>query len=172
MSRLQRNILPRDALFLLRNSDYRPETSKRTFHQSRVLSGSNLWKCLGEIKLANIQNDSTAETNENTHTPQLKQKNDVESQTTSLNKTSLHNLEPLRNSSKKMKPLANQYCASISPRTVRTKPKKRLTTSQLKCNGVDNNSLLTKTTSPLFGKRLSEMRHGRALYISVLHLSS
>ena len=28
----------------------------------------------GEFKSANIQNDSTAETNENTHTPQLKQK--------------------------------------------------------------------------------------------------
>ena len=26
----------------------------------------------GEFKLANIQNNSTAETNENTHTPQLK----------------------------------------------------------------------------------------------------
>ena len=36
----------------------------------------------GELKLANIQNDSTAETNENTHTPQLKQINDVDSQTT------------------------------------------------------------------------------------------
>ena len=29
-----------------------------------------------------------------------------------------------------------------------------------------------KTTSPLFGKRLSEMRHGRAVYISVRHHSS
>ena len=31
----------------------------------------------GYLKLANIQNDSTAETKENTHTPQLKQRNDV-----------------------------------------------------------------------------------------------
>ena len=33
-----------------------------------------------EFKLANFQNDSTAETNENTHTPQLKQREDLESQ--------------------------------------------------------------------------------------------
>ena len=52
-----------------------------------------------EFKLANIQNDSTAETNENTHTPQLKQRNDVESQTSPLKETSLQNPEPLWNSS-------------------------------------------------------------------------
>ena len=46
----------------------RPETNRRIFHQSHVLSGSNL---CGYFKLANIQNDSTAETNENRHTPQL-----------------------------------------------------------------------------------------------------
>ena len=33
-------------------------------------------------------------------------------------------------------------------------------------------SLLTKATSPLFGKRLWEIRHGRAVYVSVLHHSS
>ena len=71
-----------------------------------------------------------------------------------------------------MKLVANQYCASIAPRTVKTKPKKRLTASQLTCNGDDNNCLLTKTASPLFGKRLWEMRHERAVYISVLHHSS
>ena len=37
----------------------------------------------GKFKLANVQNDSTAETNGNTHTPQLKQRNDVDSQMTS-----------------------------------------------------------------------------------------
>ena len=50
--------------------------------------------------------------------------------------------------------LANQYCASIIPRTVKTKRRKRLTASQLKCNGDDNSSFLTKTTSTLFGKGL------------------
>ena len=68
--------------------------------------------------------------------------------------------------------VANKYCASITPRTFKTKPKKRLKASQLKCNGDDNISLLTKTTSPLFGKRLWEIRHARAVYISVLHHSS
>ena len=126
----------------------------------------------GEIKLANIQNDSNAEPNENTHTPQLKKRNHVESQTSSIKESSLQNPEPLRNSSEKTKLLANKYCVSITPRTVKTKLKKRLTASQLKCNGDDNISFLTKTTSPLFGKRLWEMRHGRALYISVLHRSS
>ena len=71
-----------------------------------------------------------------------------------------------------MKLAANKYCASITPRTVKTKPKKRLIASQLRCNGDDNICLLTKTTSTLFGKRLWEMRHERAVYISVLHHSS
>ena len=61
----------------------------------------------GEFELANNPNDSTAETNENTHTPQLKQRNDVESQTTSLKETSLqNNPESLWKSSEEMK-LAN-----------------------------------------------------------------
>ena len=68
--------------------------------------------------------------------------------------------------------VTNKYCASITSRTFKTKPKKQLKASQLKCIGDDNISLLTKTTSPLFGKRLWEMRHGRAVYISVLHHSS
>ena len=82
------------------------------------------------------------------------------------------NPEPLRNSSEKIQLLANKYCASITPRNVKTIPKKRLTATQLRCNGDPHFSLLTKTTSPLFGKRLWEMRHVRAVYISVLHHSS
>ena len=78
------------------------------------------------------------------HTPQIKQRNDVDSQTTSLKETSLQNPEPLRNSSEKMKLVANKCCASITPRTVETKSKKRLTASQLKCNGDNNIPLLTK----------------------------
>ena len=108
----------------------------------------------GEFKLANFQKHSFAETNENTHTPQLKQRNDVESQTSSIKETSRQNPGPLRNSSEKMKPLANQYCASITPRTVKTKPKKRLTASQLECNGDDSIFFLTKTPPTLFGKFL------------------
>ena len=42
----------------------------------------------------------------------------------------------------------------------------------MRCNGDAHFSLLTKTTSPLFGRRLWEMRHERAVYISVLHHSS
>ena len=86
--------------------------------------------------------------------PQLKQRNDVESQTSSIKETSLQNPEPPRNSSEKIKLLANQYCASMTPRFVKTKPKKPLPASQLKCNGDDNISFITKTTSTLFGKRL------------------
>ena len=44
--------------------------------------------------LAIIQNVSTAETNENTLTAELKQRNDVESQTSSKKETSLQNPEP------------------------------------------------------------------------------
>ena len=71
-----------------------------------------------------------------------------------------------------MKLVTNKYCASKTPKTFKTKPKKRQTASQLKCNGYDNIFTLSKTTSPLFGKRLWEMRHGRAVYVSVLHNSS
>ena len=83
--------------------------------------------------------------------PQLKQRNDVDSQTTSLKETSLQNPEPLRNSSEKMKLVANKCCASITPRTVKTKSKKRLTASQLKCNGDSNISLPTKQLHRCWG---------------------
>ena len=96
----------------------------------------------GEFKLANIQNDSTAETIESTHTPQLKQRNDVESQTSSIKEISLQNPQPLQNNSEKMKLLENQYCASITLINVQTKPKKRL-----KCNGDENISLSHKNNS-------------------------
>ena len=88
---------------------------------------------------------------ENTHTPQLKQRNDVDSQTTSLKETSLQNQEPLRNHFEKMKLVANKYCASIAPRVFKKKPKKQLTVSQLKCNGDDSFSLLTKTSHRCLG---------------------
>ena len=114
-------------------------------------TSGDIW---GEFKLAYIQNDSSAETNENTHTPQLNQRNNVESQTSSIKETSLQNPEPLRNSSEKMKLVANKYCFSLTPRNFKTKPKKQLTASQLKCNEDDSISFLTKTTSTLFGKRL------------------
>ena len=77
-----------------------------------------------EFKWANNQNDSTAETNENTHTPQLKKRNDVESQTSSLTEISLQNPEQLRNISQKIKLLENQYRASMTPRTVKRTPQK------------------------------------------------
>ena len=126
----------------------------------------------GQFKLANIQNDSNAETNENTHMPQLKQRNDVDSQTSSLKETSLRNPEPLRNCSEKIKLVANKYCTSINPKTFKRKPKKRLTASQLECYGDDSISFLTKTIPTLFGKFLWEKRHWRATYSSVLHHSS
>ena len=71
-----------------------------------------------------------------------------------------------------MKLVANKCCASITPRAVKTKPKIRLTASQLECNGDDSISFLTKTTPTLFGKLLWELKHGRAVYINVLHHSS
>ena len=145
-----------------------------------INTSTNLGCCLaatlgnisGKYKLTNTLKESTAETNEKKHTPQLKQRKGVESQTSTLKEASLQNPEPLRNSSQKMKLLENQYCASISVRTVKTKPRERLSISQLKCNGGDNICLLTITTSPLFGKRLWEMRHGRGRYISVFYRSS
>ena len=72
--------------------------------------------------LAKFHNDSTAETNQNTHTPELKQSADVESRTSPLTGTSPQNPKPLRISSEKMKLGAPQYCASIAPRTVKMKP--------------------------------------------------
>ena len=74
----------------------------------------------GKFKLANIHNDSTAETDQNTHTRKLKQRDDVESQTSPLKRISHQNPEPIRNSSAKIKLGANQYCASNTPTTVKT----------------------------------------------------
>ena len=68
----------------------------------------------GEFKLANIRNGSIAETNENTHTPQLKNRNDVESQISSIKETSLHNPELLRNSSEKNKTTSKQVLCLIN----------------------------------------------------------
>ena len=76
----------------------------------------------GEFKLANIHNDSTAETDQNTHTPELNQRDDVESQTSPIRGISLQTPEPLQNNSEEMKLGTNQYCASITPRTVKTQP--------------------------------------------------
>ena len=75
----------------------------------------------GEFKSANNHNDSTAETDQNKHTPELKQRDDVESRKSPLNGTSLQNPELLRKSSEKRKLGANQYSDSITPRTVKTK---------------------------------------------------
>ena len=52
---------------------------------------------------------------------ELKQRDDVESRASPLKGTSLQNPEPMRNSSEKIKLGANQYCASITPRAVKTK---------------------------------------------------
>ena len=120
----------------------------------------------GQFKVANIQNDSIAETNENTHTPQLKQRNDIDSQTSSIKKTSLQNPEPRRNSSEKLKLVANKYCASITPRTFKTKPKKRLKASQLKCNGDDIIWFFTKQLQRCWGN-CCERWDMNELYISV-----
>ena len=82
------------------------QTGKRWNNTSTKL-GCCLAEILGVISgkysSANVHNDSTAETNEKMQTPQLKQRNDVKSQTSSLKETSLQNLQPLRNSSQKMK---------------------------------------------------------------------
>ena len=173
-SRLQPNILTRNVTFIFTPeqwlTDRRP-TEEYSTNPMCCLAPTFGDNC-GQFKLANIQNDSTAEINENTHTPELKQRNNVASQTSSIKETSLQNPEALRNCSEKIKLVANKYCASITLRTFKTKPKNCVTASQLKCNGNDNVSLLTKTTSPLFEKRLWEMRHGRAVYINVLHRNS
>ena len=108
----------------------------------------------GVLKLANFQDDSTDEIKENTHTPQLKQRTRVEPKTSSLKETSLQNPETLRNSPQGKNNHKTQYYASITPRTVKTKAKKRLTISQLIYNGDDKICPLTITTSLLLGKRL------------------
>ena len=120
----------------------------------------------GEFKLANNQNDSHAETNENTHTPQVKQRNNVESHTSSIKETSLENPEPLRNSSQKMKLLANKYCASITPRTVKMKPKERLTASQRKLMEMKMIPFSQKQLHRCLGNAC-ERWHMDELYISV-----
>ena len=121
--------------------------------------------------LANVRNDYTAETNENTHTPEVKQRNDVESPMSSITEISRQNRQQLRNSPMKMKLEAHQFCASKTPRTVKPEPQKQITTSQLKSDGDDNISALT-ITIPLFEKHSGKVRHEQAVYGTVLHCSS
>ena len=99
----------------------RPETTRiKLATISGVVLAATFGGIRGKDKLDNIHDDSTAETNENTHTLQLKQGNNKESHTSPLKETSLQN----RNNAEKMKLLANQYCTSKTPRTVKTKPRK------------------------------------------------
>ena len=103
--------------------------------------------------LETFHNDSTVETIENMQMPEVIQRNGVKSQTSPLKETSLQNPEPLRNSFENMKLGTKQYCAPITTRTNKTKPKNQITTSKLNFNGDGNFSLLTKMKS-LFGKNL------------------
>ena len=112
----QPNILNRNAASSLWNCE--SETGK---HQNK--NSTNPGCCLaatfgdmrGKFELAIFHNDTTAETYEITHTSKLKQRNDIESQTSPVRKTSHQNLETLRNSSEKMKQGANQSSASKTP---------------------------------------------------------
>ena len=171
MFRLQPNILTRDATSWHRNCEWQTEEHQnKNSTYSRYCLEATLGDIRGKIKVAIIHNDSSAEATQNTYTPELKQSADVESQTLPWKRTSFQNPQPLRNSSEKLKPGANQYFASISARTVKMKPWKRITTSQLTCIGNDNISFLTKKFPP-FGNSLWEMRHERLLYGAVLHSS-
>ena len=86
-------------------TDRRPPEEIST--NSRCCLAATFGDIPGEFKLANIHNDSTAETDQNTHTPELKQRDDVESRTSPLKGNSLQNPEPLRNCSAKIKIGAN-----------------------------------------------------------------
>ena len=103
-------------------TDLRPAEENST--NGRCCLAAAFGDTRGEFKLANIHENSTAETDQNTHTPELKHGDDVESRMALLKGTSLQNPEALRNSSEKMELGANQHCASITPRTVKTKHEK------------------------------------------------
>ena len=118
-------------------TDRRPTPQENSTNPRCCLAATS-GEIRGEFKLANIHFDCTAKTDQNTHTPELKQRVDVEPRASPSERASLQNREPLRNSSEKVKLGANQYCASITPRAVKTKHQKRLTMSQLTCNGDDN----------------------------------
>ena len=117
-------------------TDRRPPQENSSNHRCCLAATSG--EIRGEFKLANIQSDCTAKTDQNTHTTELKQRHDVERRASPLKGTSLQNPEPKRNSSEKIKPGANQYCASITPRAIKTKHYKRITMSQLICYEDDN----------------------------------
>ena len=118
-------------------TDRRPPQQENSTNPRCCLAATS-GETRGEFKLANIQIDCTTETDSNTHTPELKQRDDVEPRASPLKGTSLQNPELLRNSSEKVKLGANQYCVSINPRAVKMKHHKRITMSQLTCNGADN----------------------------------
>ena len=100
-------------------TDRRPPQENST--NPRCCLAATSGEIRGEFKLANIHIDCTAKTDQNTLTPELKHRDDVESQSSPLKGTSLQSPEPLRKRSEKVKLGANQYCASITPRTVKTK---------------------------------------------------
>ena len=100
-------------------TDRRPPQEVSTNPRCRLAATSG--EIRGEFKLSNIHIDCTAKTDQNTHTPELKQRDDVEPRASPLKGTPLQNPEPIRNSSEKIKLGANQFCASITPRAVKTK---------------------------------------------------
>ena len=119
----------------LRVTDRRPPKENSTNPRCCLAAISR--EIRGEFKLANFHIDCTAKTDQNTHTPELKQSDEVESRASPIKGLSLQNPEPIRNSFQKIKLGANQYCASITPTTLKTEPQKRMTISQLTFDGDD-----------------------------------
>ena len=103
VSGLHPNIWTRNAMSSLRNSEWQPGDHQRNisnipggvWHQLR---GTNV-----ESSSLLIFTDSTANTKENTHMPEIKRRSDVESQMLPIKASSLQNPEPPRNSSEKAK---------------------------------------------------------------------
>ena len=86
----------------------RPETTTRNSTNPRCCLAATSGETRGKLKLANNRFDCTAKTEQNTHTFEFKQRDDVEPRASPLTGTSPQNPEPIRNSSEKIKLGANQ----------------------------------------------------------------
>ena len=89
-----------------------------------------VWPPPQESHLFDVQKISATKINNSTHTPELKRKNDVAAQTSSIKETSLNYSDLVRNRTWETKLEAPQYNPSMSPRNNNMKSKEMSLTWQ------------------------------------------
>ena len=103
---------------------HRPETTDTTLPPLPEV----IWQQPRETHLINFHKKSTSETHKITHTPEFRQKNDVNQKRCQWGKPHLKYPDRLRNNSEKIKLGAHQYNASITRSKANLKSNKSLLT--------------------------------------------